>query len=497
MGTPARYYSSTAVTTTLSLSISSTDVAIQVASSSGFPSSYPFTLILAKDSANEEILTVTALVGSQFTVTRGVDGTSARSHTAGTSVEHGVSALDFTDQRSHQAAAANVHDIGASSSVVGTDTTQTLTNKTLTSPTINGATVSGTISGAATLSGQTITSGTLGSDLAAGSNKITGLADPTNAQDAATKNFVETGVTSQVVAATAQATAAATSATAAATSATAAATSATNAATSETNAATSATNAATSETNAATSATNAATSESNASTSETNAAASATAAATSATNAATSETNAATSATNAATSETNAAASSVSAANSAAAAAASYDQFDDRYLGQKSSAPSTDNDGDALVTGALYYDTTAQEMRVYDGAGWLAASAASVVSLVTFEYTASAAQTAFTGADNNGVTLAYSVGLQQVFLNGVLLAPGDDYTTTDSGTITLASGAALNDYLIVCAFSSFQVANTYTQAQANALFLTQTSASTTYATKTELTSVEALALLGL
>jgi hypothetical protein len=150
-----------------------------------------------------------------------------------------------------------------------------------------------------------------------------------------------------------------------------------------------------------------------------------------------------------------------------------------------------------LVTGALYYDTTAQEMRVFDGAGWLAASAASVVSLVTFEYTASAAQTAFTGADNNGVTLAYSIGLQQVFLNGVLLAPGDDYTTTDSGTITLASGAALNDYLIVCAFSSFQVANTYTQAQANALFLTQTSASTTYATKTELTSVEALALLGL
>ena len=341
-----------------------------------------------------------------------------------------------------------------------------------------------------TLTNKTLTSAALGGDLDAGSNKITDLADPTLAQDAVTKNWAETGMSSQLTQATTQATNAATSATAAATSAT-------NAATSETNAATSATNAATSETNAATSATNAATSESNASTSATNAAASATAAATSATNAATSETNAATSATNAATSETNAAASSVSAANSAAAAAASYDQFDDRYLGQKSSAPSTDNDGDGLVTGALYYDTTAQEMRVFDGAGWLAASAASVVSLVTFEYTASAAQTAFTGADNNGVTLAYSIGLQQVFLNGVLLAPGDDYTTTDSGTITLASGAALNDYLIVCAFSSFQVANTYTQSQADALFLTQTSASTTYATKTELTSVEALALLGL
>ena len=465
MGTPARYYSSTAVTTTLSSTIGVSDAQINVASSSGFPSSYPYTLILEKDSANEEIVTVTGQVGSAFSVTRGVDGTSARTHSAGTAVEHGVIALDFTDQRSHQAAGSDVHDIGASSSVVGTDTTQTLTNKTL-------------------------TSAALGGDLDAGSNKITDLADPTLAQDAVTKNWAETGMSSQLVQATTQATNSATSAAASAASAAAALVSEGNASASET---ATAADVVSTNADAASTAADVVTTNANVVSS----AASAAAALASETASATSETNAATSATNAATSETNAAASSVSAANSAAAAAASYDQFDDRYLGQKSSAPSTDNDGDALVTGALYYDTTAQEMRVYDGAGWLAASAASVVSLVTFEYTASAAQTAFTGADNNGVTLAYSVGLQQVFLNGVLLAPGDDYTTTDSGTITLASGAALNDYLIVCAFSSFEVANTYTQTQADALFLTQTSASTTYATKTELTSVEALALLGL
>ena len=461
----ARYYSSTARKTTLVNSINSTDTSITVALASGYPTSYPFTIILDKDTVDEELVECTNVSGTILTITRGVDSTTAVAHSAGCQVEHGFSGRDFRESRQHEDSTNNVHGLALTSNVVGETETQTLTNKTL-------------------------TSATLGGDLAAGANKITGLGDPVSAQDAATKNYTDTAATSQVAQATTQATNAATSATAAATSAT-------NAATSETNAATSATNAATSETNAATSATNAATSESNASTSETNAAASATAAATSATNAATSETNAATSATNAATSETNAAASSVSAANSAAAAAASYDSFDDRYLGQKASAPTVDNDGDALVTGALYYDTTAQEMRVFDGAGWLAASAASVVSLVTFEYTASAAQTAFTGADNNGVTLAYSIGLQQVFLNGVLLAPGDDYTTTDSGTITLASGAALNDYLIVCAFSSFQVANTYTQSQSDALFLTQTSASTTYATKTELTSVEALALLGL
>jgi len=104
------------------------------------------------------------------------------------------------------------------------------------------------------------------------------------------------------------------------------------------------------------------TSATNAATSETNAATSATNAATSATNAATSETNAATSATNAATSAT-------SAASSATSAAASYDTFDDRYLGAKSTSggdPSTDNDGDALVDGALFFDTTNNVMKVYN-----------------------------------------------------------------------------------------------------------------------------------
>jgi hypothetical protein len=207
------------------------------------------------------------------------------------------------------------------------------------------------------------------------------------AQDAAdAANSASQAATSATSAAN-SATAAANSATAAAASETAAETAETNAETAETNAAASAaaaatseTNASTSETNAATSETNAATSASNASTSETNASASATAAATSETNAATSETNAATSATNAATSETNAATSAsqastsaTNAATSASDAATSYDNFDDRYLGEKTSDPSVDNDGDALITGALYFNSTAGQMRIWDGSAWEAA----------------------------------------------------------------------------------------------------------------------------
>jgi len=93
---------------------------------------------------------------------------------------------------------------------------------------------------------------------------------------------------------------------------------------------------------------------------------SATAAATSAAAAATSASNAATSASNASTSATNASA-------SATAAAASYDSFDDRYLGPKASDPTLDNDSNALLTGALYFNTTSSEMRVYSGSAWLAA----------------------------------------------------------------------------------------------------------------------------
>lgn len=93
----------------------------------------------------------------------------------------------------------------------------------------------------------------------------------------------------------------------------------------------------------------------------------------SATSAAASASAAATSATNAANSATSASGSATSAANSATAAAASYDEFDDRYLGSKTSNPTVDNDGNPLLTGALYWNSVAGEMRVYTGSAWQAA----------------------------------------------------------------------------------------------------------------------------
>ena len=171
------------------------------------------------------------------------------------------------------------------------------------------------------------------------------------------------------------ASAAATSATNAASSATSASGSASTATTQASNASTSASNAASSATSAAGSATTATTQAGLASTSASNAASSASAASTSASNAATSATNASNSASAASTSATNASNSASAAATSEANAAASYDNFDDRYLGPKSSNPSVDNDGNTLLTGALYFNTSSNSMKVWNGSSWLDAYA--------------------------------------------------------------------------------------------------------------------------
>jgi len=403
-----------------------------VASVSGFPS-VPFTLIVDPDTSKEEVVTVTAASSTTLTVTRGEDSTQAVAHSAGAVVRHGVSGRDFREEQTHIAArgydadsailalASQTHVHGLASgdgSVVGTDALQTLTRKTLTSPTISNPTLTGTPSAGASIvfegatadahettlevaeptQDNTITlPNTTGTVVIANAvqtltNKtidmtgktITGLSSAGMVSSSATpKDYVDAILGSATAAATsaasaaASATAAATSATSAAASATAAATSASSALTSQTAAATSATSAANSATAAATSATSAANSATAAATSATSAAASETAAATSATSAQTSATSSATSASAAATSASSAATSASSAltsansaATSASSAAASYDQFDDRYLGSKTSDPTLDNDGNALITGALYFNSVVNAMKVYNGSSW-------------------------------------------------------------------------------------------------------------------------------
>lgn len=70
------------------------------------------------------------------------------------------------------------------------------------------------------------------------------------------------------------------------------------------------------------------------------------------------------------------------AATSAAAAHTHFDNFDDTYLGAKAADPTTDNDGDPLTGGDLYFNTTDNLMRVYDGTQWKICYVESDASLI-------------------------------------------------------------------------------------------------------------------
>jgi hypothetical protein len=255
--------------------------------------------------------------------------------------------------------------------------------------------------------------GTMTGNIDMGSNKITSSTTPTADSDLTRKAYVDDILGS-----------------------------ATEAATSATNAANSASSAATSATNASNSATTATTQASNASTSATSASGSATASANSATASANSATASAGSATSAATSAT--------------AAANSFDAFDDIYLGAKASDPTLDNDGDALQTGAIYYNTTDTVMRVYNGTSWADATSAVNGTSNRDVYTATAGQTTFSAI--------YDVGYVDVYLNGVKLVVTTDFTATNGTSIVLTSGASVGDSVEVVGYGTFSIADTVSKA---------------------------------
>ena len=209
-------------------------------------------------------------------------------------------------------------------------------------------------------------------------------------------------------------------------SATAAASSATSAATSATSASSSASSASTDASAAAASALAAANSETAAATSELNAAASEAAAGISESNAATSETNAQTAQTAAETAQTAAEAAQALTEAAKDSTLAAFDSFDDRYLGAKASDPTTDNDGDPLQSGMLYFNTVSGVMNVYDGSAWVAAYVSAAGVLIAANNLSDLTSTT-TARSNLGVVIGTDVQAH----SAVLDATTASYTTAE------------------------------------------------------------------
>jgi len=159
---------------------------------------------------------------------------------------------------------------------------------------------------------------------------------------------------------------------------------------------------------------------------------------------------------------TAAANSATSASNAASAAENAYDSFDDRYLGVKASNPTLDNDGAALLTGALYFNSTDNEMRVYTGSVWIAvvdlAGDVTVNSLTsnndvvvkgnlevqgtTITVDSATAQTIDLG-DNDRIRLGDSDDLQ-VYHDGT-----DSYIANSTGTLKLSGNTDVTGNITV------------------------------------------------
>jgi len=91
-----------------------------------------------------------------------------------------------------------------------------------------------------------------------------------------------------------------------------------------------------------------------------------------------------------------------------------------------------------------------------------------VATLTRYRFVAVGSETSVSGVDANGAVLAYVAGKEQVYLNGVLLVRGQDYTATNGTSITSLTALVASDVVEVLTFSEFVIANAVDQTLVNA-----------------------------
>jgi len=91
---------------------------------------------------------------------------------------------------------------------------------------------------------------------------------------------------------------------------------------------------------------------------------------------------------------------------------------------------------------------------------WEYIAASTTANFTTWKKTMAGTETSVSGTDDNAVTLSYTVGLEQVFINGVLQVRGTDYVATTGTSITGLTALNAGDIVTVVCYAPFNVANT-------------------------------------
>ena len=169
---------------------------------------------------------------------------------------------------------------------------------------------------------------------------------------------------------------------------------------------------------------------------------------------------------------------------------------------------------------------TGKAMYAWNGTNWVPLNSLNtVVNSTRWQKVAVGSETTLSGLDDNNNTLSYSPGYEQVFLNGILLVRGTDYAATNGLSITGLEPISAGANIEIIALKRISLADVYTKGQVDAavqgqinnlidsapaalntlnelaaalddnadildIYLTQGSASTTYATKAEVSIID-------
>jgi hypothetical protein len=93
----------------------------------------------------------------------------------------------------------------------------------------------------------------------------------------------------------------------------------------------------------------------------------------------------------------------------------------------------------------------------------ISTASAQVATLSRYRYVAAGGETSLTGIDANGAVLAYTIGMEQVYLNGVMLVRAQDYVATTGSSITSLAALVASDVVEILTFSPFVITNALDQ----------------------------------